>query len=230
MPNYGVHVIQRRTDALRSYVVEATSELVLPNSATYRANTVPGRHGAFPEFMYGFHSKTGGFGFDAGVMYKDGVYWIFYGPNSKTGEWKEQKISAAKMGSTLTFNARLYTNGVSITATVAGGGSASLGGEIYSAAYTELKKGCNFVRELCIAINPEDNDSCLVPTGAGFTFASFKKTDLKMADGTIATLKSSNSTFAKNIFDSGTPNTTYSGGSSIEDVYNYVNDTAYGSI
>ena len=51
-----------------------------------------------------------------------------------------------------------------------------------------------------------------------------------MADGTIATLKSSNSTFAKNIFDSGTPNTTYSGGSSIEDVYNYVNDTAYGSI
>lgn len=224
----GVHVVQRTTDTLRSFVVEATSTLQLPSTATYRANTTPGIHGAFPEFIHGFYS--GSYGFDAGIMYKDDYFWLFYGPFSNTGLWKEMKISSAQKGSTLTFKTRLYTNGVILEASVSGGGYTTMSAPIIAAAYNQLKNGCKFIREICIAINPETNGTIIVPTGAGFTFTNFSNTSMEMANGTTATMKSSNSIVFGPIFDSNTPSNTYSGDFTTTDTINYVNDTAYGGI
>lgn len=150
----GVHVVQRNTDTIRSFVVEATSTLKLPNSATYRANEkdengkeIYGRHGAFPEFIHGFYA--GSYGFDAGIMYKDGYFWFFYGPFDNTGVWKQFKIStAAELGQTVTFNTKLYTNGVMLTCSRSGGGSSTMSAAINSTAYNKLKTGCRFVREM----------------------------------------------------------------------------------
>jgi len=224
----GVHVVQRNTDGLNSFVVEATSTLKLPSSASYRANTTAGVHGAFPEFIHGFYA--GSYGFDAGIMYKDGYFWIFYGPFSNTGAWKEAKITSASLGSTVTFNTKLYTNGVMLTCTVSSGGSTTMSAPIISTAYNTLKNGCKFVREMVIAINPESNGTVIVPTGASFSSTTFSSTSLKMANGTTNTLKSSNTIVFKGTFDGGTPSNTYSGGATSSDTGTYINDTGYGSI
>lgn len=231
----GVHVIKRDTDGLNSFVVESTSTLKLPNSASYRANQKDsggnemfGVHGAFPEFIHGFYA--GYYGFDAGIMYKDGYFWLFYGPYN-TGSWKQAKIpSAAGFGYTVTLNTRMYTNGVMLTCSRSGGGSTSMSAPINSDAYDVLKDGCRFVREMVIAINQETDGRVLVPTGASFSSATFSNTDLKMNNGTTKTLNSRNSIVFRDIFDEGTDDDTYLGGSSSSDTGTYINDAGYGSI
>nr|WP_312578280.1 hypothetical protein [Sedimentibacter sp.] len=102
---------------------------------------------------------------------------------------------------------------------------------INSTAYNILKTGCKFVREMCLAINPETNNEYIVPTGASFSSATFSSTDLKMANGTSTTLKSSNSIVLRNKFDSQpTDHSTYVGNSTSSDAGTYIYDTGYGSI
>lgn len=225
----GIHVVQRTTDSLHSFVIEATTILHLPSSVTYRSNTDYGVHGAFPEFIHGFY--VNGYGFDAGIMYQDGHFWLFYGPYN-TGSWKQYKIgSAARLGKTVTFNTKLYTNGVMLTCSRSGDGSTTMSAAINSTAYKKLKKGCKFVREMCLAINPERNGHILVPTGASFSSTTFSKTNLKMANGTTNTLTSLNSIVLRDQFDTDTKDhSTYVGNSTSSNTGTYISDTGYGSI
>ena len=224
----GVHVIQRTTMPLYSWVVKATSTLRLPSNATYRANTTPGVHGAFPEFIHGFYA--GNYGFDAGIMYKDEEFWLFYGPFGNTGLWKEMKISsAAQFGKTITFTTRFSTNTIILECSRSGGGSTTMSAPIIPSAYNVLKNGCKFVRELVIAINPDSDGVIRVPTGASFTITSFDKTDLEMGNGNTERLTRFNSVYVTGTFDSNTPKNTYNG-TAYETDGLYVKDTGYASI
>ncbi len=227
----GVHIIQRTTNSANSNIFKATSVLTLPSSATYRTNTTPGIHGAFPEFIHGFYRDS--YGFDSGLMYKDGRFWIFYGPLGNTGVWKEQDVSSfVSLGKTITLQTIITAQGVSINCFINGGGSATMIAPIPQTAYNELKKGCKFVREMCIAINPEraGETQVIVPNGASFTEATFKNTDMTAVSSVTTPLTLSNSVGVRSLFDTGTPSYSYSGNSSSPTVNGYVNDIGFGSI
>lgn len=228
----GVHVVQRTTNLLNRNIVKATSVLTLPSSATYRANTTPGVHGAFPEFIHGFF--TGKYGFDAGLMYKDGEFKLFYYGTDDTAvtTWDERSVPAnsAALGKTVTFSTHFTSTKYVMISTSIGSYAASLLVQLTDDAYEAMTNGCMFVREMVIAVNPESNGSILVPTGASFTTATFKNTDLITASGASKALTTSISSVVEGTFDTGTPTGTYSGDGSSTTVSGYVHDTGYGYI
>lgn len=229
----GVHVIQRTTNSSNRNIIKATSVLVLPSYATYRSNTTPGIHGAFPEFIHGFYA--GNYGFDAGLMYKDGEFKLFFGGFAGTGDtiWMDKPVplNSAALGKTVTFNTQFTTSTKNVMIqTSIGSYSTSLLVGLTDGAYNTMTNGCKFVREMVIAINKESDGSILVPTGTYFTTSTFKDTDLVTASGANKKLTTSISSVVTGTFDTGTPTGTYSGSGSSTIVNDYVHDTGYGSI
>lgn len=227
----GVHVIQRSTQPSTSFVIKGISTLVLPSTLTYRPNTTNYQNGAFPEFIHGFFK--GNYGFDAGIMYKDGNFSLFFycGSLTSTKTWDEHAMPNIKMGDTVEFTTQIYQTGVMLTCKRANSSlSYTMSATLKPDAYDAMKNGCLFRREMVIAINPNSSGAILVPTGASFTTATFSNTDLYMANGTTAQLKSSNSTVVEGTFDSDTPTHTYNGDGSSSTSNGYVNDYGYGYI
>ncbi|WP_313344212.1 hypothetical protein [Sedimentibacter sp.] len=209
----GVHVVQRKTNS--SIYKGAISTIKLPISCTYRPNDSSYKNGAFPEFIQGLF--RGSYGFDAGILYKGGSFYLFFYPLNGTttsvdGIWEEKLIPSniAAVGREITFEISINSMKYLFINITYGTLSTSLPVLLTNNAYTQLtQNGGQYVREMVIAINPDSSGNINVPTGASFTGAVFKNTALTTISNTNPVLSSTNSTSYINVFDSGTPSSTY---------------------
>lgn len=251
----GIHVAYRKSTGTNFNQVEST--IVLPTNCTYRdnravtvGNTVKYYDGAFPEFFHGFYQGST-YGLDIGILYQAGVYKLFLycyanvasqvdSNGNKITWYTSSKTFAPASSSTTdrTFTLKSYfANGYLVTRCYNSSGTvvASLDVYLNPTAYAAMNNnGCTINREMCLAINKNENGTCTFPAGVSFTSTKFTKTKMTTVSGTVVAMTASNTTTNHGKRDSGCDKTTtaayYSGNvtSTTENGYNA--DTAYASV
>jgi len=230
----GYHVVQRTTILEMSNVVKAVSTLKLPSNCTCRENNPAGSgiYGAFPEFIQGIFG--GSYGLDTGIMYQNGKFHLFYYAFANTSaiQWDQTEIPSniANLGGTVTFSTEILTTGKVRIKCEKGTLVKTLLVPLKTKATNRLINGGKLVREMVLAVNPDSNGRIIVPANVSYTSAKFSNTTLTNNQGYSYPLNDSGSDVVKNLKDSGTPTTSYSGHSSSTMEGLYISDTSYGEM
>lgn len=205
----GVHTVFRQTNAYN--IVRTYSILYLPQKIACRENNSQYLNGAFPEFFQGFYRGSEKQGLDAGLIYKNGTYYLCFWSYKETNatQWYEKPLSSVPADRIVTLET-WFQDGYACTRARDSKGIKLAALDVYLIpdAYHDMSTyGCSANREICIAANPEKEKPpvYVFPAKAYFGMTKFSDSKVTNTAGTVSVLSSSNSTVTYDRPDWGMP-------------------------
>lgn len=205
----GVHTVFRQTKAYN--IVRTYSILYLPQKVSCRENNSQDLNGAFPEFFQGLYRGSETNGFDAGIVYKEGTYYLCFWSYKETNatQWYDKPLSSVPADRIVTLET-WFQDGYACTRARSSNGTILAKLDVYlipDAYHAMSTYGCSANREICIAVNPKIKSPAEYefPAQAYFSMTKFSDSKVTNTAGTVSVFSSSNSTVQYNRADVGMP-------------------------
>lgn len=188
----GYHVCFRATNS--SSYKSILSTLTLPSLCNCQEDSTPTTYdGTFPEFFHGFYA--GNYGLDAGVVFKNQQWNLFYHTLSNTATPTDGMVvlPGVAKGETVLLSTYFDSNRQVVVAQIFKNYALlkSITVPLTSGAASRFAQGATINREICMASNNAQTGG--IPSNAVFSDTTFVKSTLSTINDSYPALSNSNS-------------------------------------